>query len=97
MGCRIGRIRMKNGGAEVRVLHNPNKGYTNIPDMLREAANNIESGRIPVDRAAAVFQHSGGGISIYGWGEYGSNEVPEFIGLMHLGIAEAVKMSEGED
>ena len=90
-GCRIGRVRMKNGGADVHVLHNPNKGCNDIPDMLREAANNIESGRVPVESGAAVFQHADDTISIYGWGEYGNRPAAQFIGLMHLGIGEATR------
>lgn len=90
-GCRIGRVRMKAGGADVRVLHRREpEPALDIVRMLREMADNIESGDYaPVLSCTPVLEFADGDIAVFGWGETG---LLRSIGVLHLGIEKLSRM-----
>jgi hypothetical protein len=71
--------------AEVVLLYETN--WRSIPDMLRQAADSIETeadeGYSPTKAMAAVQISKSGEVQIYGWGE--TNELAA-IGLLQLGL-----------
>ncbi len=45
-GCRIGKIRMKGGGAEIRVLQTVNQGSPEVIDMLIDLLDKARAGKL---------------------------------------------------
>lgn len=72
--------------AEVIALH-PAK---DIPAMLREMADNIESGEYaPMRSATKVAEFKDGAVEVFGWGDTG---LLRYIGQLHLGIERLTRM-----
>jgi L-asparaginase II len=73
--------------AEVHTLYRSN--CRNIPQMLREAADNIETeadeGYSPTKAMIAVQLTEAGAVQVYGWGD---TDMIQALGLLHLGLQE---------
>ena len=68
-GCRIGRVKMKAGGADVRVLRPKSwNDAHNIPGSLRMAARNIEQMEVQPRTALFIIRRDSGQVALYGWG-----------------------------
>lgn len=71
--------------AEVHTLYETNA--RSIPDMLRQAADGIETevdeGYSPTQAMVAVQVSANGEIKVYGWGDLDNFKA---IGLLHLGL-----------
>lgn len=94
-GARIGRVRMKNGGADVRVLHQPPpEPASDIIRQLRTMADNLERGEHePVDTVTVVVESARGEIAVFLWGDVGRGDsLPRTVGMLHLGIEHLTRM-----
>lgn len=71
--------------AEVHTLYETNA--RSIPDMLRQAADSIETereeGYVPTKAMVAVQLCENGEIKVYGWGE---TDDMHAIGILHCGL-----------
>lgn len=80
--------------AEVHTLYESN--FRSIPDMLREAADSIETeaeeGYTPTTAMVAVQLSEGGEIKVYGWGD---TDDLRAIGLLERGKHDLLNMMLG--
>lgn len=79
--------------AEVTTLYESN--CRSIPDMLKQAAEAIESESDDDSRTKAMVAvqiHECGTVQVYGWGD--TDDV-HAIGALHMGISEILKCREG--
>ena len=89
--ARVARVRMKAGGADVRVLHQPDPDPAeNIVLQLRTMASNIESGATAAVRSviAVVEFDADNNVQVFGWGDLDHTEA---VGLLTLGTAKVVR------
>lgn len=81
--------------AEVHTLYETN--CRSIPDMLRQAADSIETepddGFSPTTAMVAVQITEAGGVEIYGWGE--TDDI-HALGVLQLGIAKLISNREAQ-
>jgi hypothetical protein len=74
--------------AEVHTIYEANA--RSIPDMLRQAANNLENDPECSAKAMVAVQIDDDGlIAVYGWGD---TDVLHAAGLLHCGLQKVVDM-----